>query len=184
MSNRISRRRVLQSGLLSLGYLFTGPAGSVRKVYGANEKLRVAGIGVGGKGESDIEQAGRVMEVVALCDIDSERAKKSLAKWPSAKKFHDYRKLIDQMAKEIDAVTVSTADHSHAPASVLAMRAGKHVYCQKPLTHTVFEARQIREIAAKMGVCTQMGNQGSALNGLRRGVELIHAGTLGAVKEA
>jgi predicted dehydrogenase len=184
MSNRISRRRVLQSGLVSLGYLFTGPAGSVRKVYGANEKLRVAGIGVGGKGESDIEQAGRVMEVVALCDIDSERAKKSLAKWPDAKKFFDYRKLIDQMAKEIDAVTVSTADHSHAPASILAMRAGKHVYCQKPLTHTVFEARMMREVAAKMGVCTQMGNQGSAHNGLRRAVELIQGGVLGAISEA
>ncbi len=184
MSTRISRRRVLQSGLLSLGYLFTGPAGSVRKVYGAAEKLRVAGIGVGGKGESDIEQAGRVMEVVALCDIDEQRAKKSFDRFPSAKKYFDYRKLINEMAKEIDAVTVSTADHSHAPASVLAMRAGKHVYCQKPLTHTVFEARMMREIAAKQGVCTQMGNQGSAHNGLRRAVELVQSGLLGTISEA
>jgi predicted dehydrogenase len=184
MSNRVSRRQVLQSGLVSLGYLFTGPAGSVRKVYGAAKQLRVAGIGVGGKGSSDIEQAGNVMDVVALCDIDEERLNKRAETWPSAKKFFDYRKLFDQMAKEIDAVTVSTADHSHAPASILAMRAGKHVYCQKPLTHTVFEARMMREVAAKTGVCTQMGNQGSALNGLRRAVELIHGGLLGVVREA
>ena len=88
------------------------------------------------------------------------------------------------MMKQIDAVTVSTADHHHAPAAVLAMRAGKHVYVQKPLTHTVFEARLLREEAAKAKVCTQMGNQGSALNGLRRAVELIHAGTLGNIREA
>src|SRR5580704_7869940 len=131
MSNRISRRRVLKAGLASLGYLFTGPAGSVRKVYGAADKLRVAGIGVGGKGESDIDQAGRVMEVVALCDIDEQRAKKSFDRFPSAKKYFDYRKLINERAKEIDAVSISTADHSHTPASVLAMRDGKHVYCQK-----------------------------------------------------
>jgi predicted dehydrogenase len=124
------------------------------------------------------------MDVVALCDIDAERLNKRATTWPSAKKFFDYRNLFDQMAKEIDAVTVSTADHSHAPASILAMRAGKHVYCQKPLTHTVFEARLMREVAAKQGVCTQMGNQGSALNGLRRAVELIHGGLLGAVREA
>jgi len=184
MSSRISRRRVLQSGLLGLGYLFTGPAGSVRKVYGAADKLRVAGIGVGGKGESDIEHAGRLMEVVALCDIDEERSKNSMKRFPSAKKYFDYRKLINEMAKEIDAVTVSTADHSHAPAAILAMRAGKHVYCQKPLTQTVFEARMMREVADKMGVCTQMGNQGSAHNGLRRAVELVQSGLLGTITEA
>lgn len=184
MSTRMSRRRALQVGAASLGYLFTGATGSVRKVYGAANQLRVAGIGIGGKGSSDIEQAAKVMEVVALCDIDGERLNKRAETWPSAKKFFDYRKLIDQMAKEIDAVTVSTADHSHAPASILAMRAGKHVYCQKPLTHTVFEARQMREVAAKMGVCTQMGNQGSARNGLRRAVELVQGGLLGMVHEA
>ena len=184
MSNHLNRRQAIQAGAVSLGYLFTGPAGSVRKVYGAAEKLRVAGIGIGGKGQSDIEQAGKVMEVVALCDIDGERLNKRGESFPSAKKYFDYRKLFDEMAKEFDAVTVSTADHSHAPASVLAMRAGKHVYCQKPLTHTVFEARIMREVAAKTGVCTQMGNQGSALNGLRRAVELIHAGILGEIQEA
>jgi predicted dehydrogenase len=185
MSARVTRRRVLQLGTAgTLGHLLTAPAVSVARILGANEKIRVAGIGVGGKGSGDIEQAGKFMEVVALCDIDAERLDQRAATWPSAKKFFDYRKLFDEMAKEIDAVTVSTADHSHAPASVRAMLLGKHVYCQKPLTHTVAEARIMREVAAKEKVCTQMGNQGSALNGLRRAVELIHAGTIGAVREA
>jgi predicted dehydrogenase len=124
------------------------------------------------------------MEVVALCDIDEERLNRKAEMWPDAKKFFDYRKLFDEMAKNIDAVTVSTADHSHAPAAVRAMLLGKHVYCQKPLTHTVAEARVMREVAARQKVCTQMGNQGSALNGLRRAVELVHAGTIGTIREA
>jgi predicted dehydrogenase len=182
---RITRRSALKLATAgALGHLLTADAISLRRVYGANEKIRVAGIGIGGKGSSDIDQAAKVMEVVALCDIDEQRLNLKGQSWPSAKKYFDYRKLLDEMAKNIDAVTVSTADHHHAPASVLAMRAGKHVYCQKPLTHTVFEARLMREVAAKHKVCTQMGNQGSALNGLRRAVELIHAGTLGAVREA
>jgi predicted dehydrogenase len=185
MTSRITRRRVLQLGAAgSLGYLFAGPAVSVARVYGANDKLRVAGIGVGGKGSGDIEQAGKVMEVVALCDIDEHRLDQRAATWPTARKFFDYRKLFDEMTKEIDAVTVSTPDHSHTLPSVLAMRAGKHVYCQKPLTHTVAEARLMRETAATYHVCTQMGNQGSALNGLRRAVELVRGGLLGAVTEA
>jgi predicted dehydrogenase len=185
MTKRINRRQALQVGAAgALGYLFTGPAISVQRAAGANERLKVAGIGVGGKGLSDIEQAGQVMEVVALCDIDTNRLDQRATSWPSARKFFDYRKLFDEVLKQIDAVVVSTPDHSHTLPSVLAMRAGKHVYCQKPLTHLPFEARLMREVAAKQGVCTQMGNQGSALNGLRRAVELVHAGTIGAVLEA
>jgi predicted dehydrogenase len=182
---RVTRRRAIQIGTAgALGYLFTGTNLSVGRVYGANEKIRVAGIGVGGKGSGDIDQAAKLMEVVAICDIDDQRLGAKGEGFPDAKRYFDYRKLLDEMTKQIDAVTVSTADHSHAPAAVLAMRAGKHVYCQKPLTHTVFEARLMREVAAKEKVCTQMGNQGSALNGLRRAVELVHAGTLGKVSEA
>jgi predicted dehydrogenase len=185
MSGRMNRRQLIQLGAAgTLGYLFTGPAVSVAAVVGANERLRVAGIGVGGKGASDIEQAGRVMDVVALCDIDEQRLDKRAATWPKARKYFDYRRLFDAMMKEIDAVVVSTPDHSHAPPAVRAMRAGKHVYCQKPLTHLPFEARLMREVAAKHRVCTQMGNQGSALSGLRRAVELVHAGTIGRVREA
>ncbi len=182
MTRRITRRRALQVG--ALGYFLTAEAASARRAYGANEKVRLAGIGIGGKGSSDIDQAGKLMDVVALCDIDDQRLNLKGEAFPSAKKYIDYREMLSAMDKQIDAVTVSTADHSHAPAAVLAMRAGKHVYVQKPLTHTVFEARLMREVAAKAKVCTQMGNQGSALNGLRRAVELIHAGTLGPVREA
>ncbi|HXD85052.1 MAG TPA: Gfo/Idh/MocA family oxidoreductase [Urbifossiella sp.] len=180
----LTRRRALQTSAASLGYFLTGPALSAARVLGAADKLRVAGIGVGGKGASDIEQAGSLMQVVALCDVDEQRSGGSAAKFRDARRFTDYRKLFDAMGREFDAVTVSTADHSHAPAAVLAMRAGKHVYCQKPLTHTVAEARLMRETAAKHGVCTQMGNQGSAHNGLRRAVELVQSGLIGNVVEA
>jgi predicted dehydrogenase len=184
MATRLSRRRALQAGAATLGYLFTGPAISVQQVFGANDRLRVAGVGVGGKGSGDIEQAGKLMEVVALCDIDEQRLTKRAASWPAAKKFFDFRKLYDEAGKEFDAVVVSTPDHTHAPASLLAMKMGKHVYCQKPLTHTVAEARLMRETAARQKVCTQMGNQGSAVNGLRRAVELVRDGVLGPVAEA
>src|SRR5262249_23928288 len=96
----------------------------------------------------------------------------------------DYRKMLEEMGKEIDAVTVGTPDHTHAPASIMAMKLKKHVYTQKPLTHTVFEARQMRDIARKMGEATQMSNQGSAESGLRRAVEIVQGGVLGPVKEA
>jgi len=182
---QVTRRRALKLGAAgTLGYLFTGPAASVARAYGANGKLRVAGVGVGGKGSGDIEQAGKFMDVVALCDIDEGRLDKRAATWPSAKKYFDYRKLYDEAAREFDAVVVSTPDHHHAPASLRAITLGKHVYCQKPLTHTVAEARAMRELAAKHKVCTQMGNQGSALSGLRRAVELVQAGALGGVTEA
>jgi predicted dehydrogenase len=180
----ITRRRALQTSAASLGYFLTAPAFAAERVLGANEKIRVAGIGVGGQGASDISQAGKFMDVVALCDVDEQRSSGAAKEFPHAKRFFDYRKLIADMGKEFDAVTVSTADHHHAPAAVLAMRAGKHVYCQKPLTHTVAEARLLAETAKKHGVVTQMGNQGSAHNGLRRAVELVQGGIIGAVKEA
>jgi predicted dehydrogenase len=192
MSKRLSRRRFLQaSSAAGLGYLFTGPAGSVAKAYRANDKVRIAGIGVGGKGSSDIDQAGAVKvggtavtEVVALCDIDDNFLAPKAKKWPSAKTFSDYRKLFDTMAKEIDAAVVSAPDHHHAPAGLRAMLLGKHVYVQKPLTHTVYEARIMRETAAKMKVCSQMGNQGTATDGLRRAAEFVQDGGIGKVTEA
>jgi predicted dehydrogenase len=185
MTLSLTRRQLLQFGAAApLGYLFTGPASSVVKADGANERLRVAGIGVGGKGFSDIEQAGALMEVVALCDIDDDRLGKRAATWPKARRYNDYRKLFDEVGKEIDAVTVSTPDHHHALPSLMAIRSGKHVYCQKPLTQTPAEARLMREAAAKAGVVTQMGNQGSAHSGLRRAVELVRGGIIGDVTEA
>jgi predicted dehydrogenase len=185
MTRRLTRRQMLAASAASLGYLHLAPAVSQARVYRANEKLRVAGIGVGGKGSSDIDQAGDLMEVVALCDIDEGRLAPKAKKWPEAKTFFDFRKLFDDtpLFRNIDAVVVSTPDHTHALPCVLAMRAGKHVYCQKPLTHDVAEALLLRDEAKKNKVCTQMGNQGTASNGLRKAVELLRAGELGDVTE-
>src|SRR5207253_1831647 len=126
---------------------------AVRAAAGPNGQLYFASIGVGGKGGGDSTQAGKLGEMVAICDIDANTLGRKAEEFPSAKKYYDYRRLLDEMGKQIDAVTVSTPDHNHAPASVMAMKMGKHVYTQKPLTHTVYEARQMRDVARKMGVC-------------------------------
>ena len=149
----------------------------------ANEKVRFACIGVGGKGESDTNDAGAHGEIVALCDIDSKTLDKMAAKFPDAKKYFDYRKMLEDLGDKIDAVTVSTPDHTHAPASVMAMRMGKHCFCQKPLTWSIEEARVMRELAAEKKLATQMGNQGTADDGFRRGVEVIRSGILGPIQE-
>jgi predicted dehydrogenase len=184
MSLRMNRRRFLQGSAAALGYFYTASAPSaLRAAAGPNGKIYFAGIGIGGKGSSDITHAGKLGEVIALCDIDENNLDAKAKEFPSAKRYFDFRKMLQEM-KQIDAVTVSTPDHTHAPASIMAMKLKKHVYCQKPLTHTVNEARQMREVAKQMGVATQMGNQGSAANGLRRAVELVQAGVIGPVKEA
>jgi predicted dehydrogenase len=178
-----NRREFLQtSALTGLGFWVAGgltPALS----RSANEKLNFACIGVGGKGDSDTDGAAKQGNIVALCDIDDHSLDNKAGKYTQAKKYNDYRKMLEEMDKQIDAVTVSTADHTHAPASMMAMKMGKHVYCQKPLTHSVYEARMMRETAAKQKVCTQMGNQGTAENGLREAVEVIRSGAIGPVKE-
>lgn len=184
MSIHVNRRAFLGAGAVGLGYFYSAPAYSAARMgRKPNETLRFAGIGVGGKGSSDIDQAGRLGEVIALCDVDDRHLAPKIEKWPGAKVFKDFRVLFDQVGKEIDAVTVSTPDHTHALPSVTAIRMGKHVYTQKPLAHTVFECRVLQEAAKKHGVCTQMGNQGSAENGLRRAVELVQDGIIGPVRE-
>jgi predicted dehydrogenase len=149
----------------------------------ANDKINIACIGVGGKGRSDSDHAGAFGNIVALCDIDADRLGKKGLQFPKAKQYADFRKLLEEMGEGIDAVTVSTPDHTHAPASIMAMRMGKHVYCQKPLTHTVAEARLMRETARKHKVATQMGNQGTAASGFRQGIEIIQSGAIGEIKE-
>lgn len=153
------------------------------KVFGANERLQVAGIGVGGKGKGDFDGLAMHGDVVAACDIDSRRLDVAVRKHVDAVKFSDFREMLSQLGDKIDALTVSTADHSHAPAAMMAMRQGIHIYVQKPLTHTVWEARQLALIARKKKVCTQMGNQGTASDGIREGAEYIQAGGIGRVKE-
>ncbi|MCA9424565.1 MAG: Gfo/Idh/MocA family oxidoreductase [Candidatus Omnitrophica bacterium] len=146
-----------------------------------NEKLNCAAIGAGGKGNSDIA-ACEGENVVALCDADWDRAAESFQRFPNARKFKDYRVMLEEMP-EIDAVTVSTPDHTHAPAAYMAMKMGKHVYVQKPLTHTVAEARLLRDTARECGVATQMGNQGHAEDGVRNLYEMVWSGAIGQVKE-
>ena len=151
----------------------------------ANSKLNIAGIGVGGQGRGQLDAFAHLgHNLVALCDVDTRRAGDIYQKHPGAKVYQDFRKMFDEMEKQIDAVMVATPDHTHAVAAVAAMKLGKHVYCEKPLTRTVHEARVMRETAARHNVVTQMGNQGSAERRLRRAVELVWGGVIGEVREA
>jgi predicted dehydrogenase len=153
--------------------------------YAANERLDIAFIGVGGQGQSNLHNIAALGDnVVALCDVDSERASESFAKHPNARRFKDFRRLFDELGSNLDAVVVSTPDHTHAVAAAAALKLGKHLYCEKPLTRTVHEARLLRRLAAEKRLVTQLGNQGSAESGLRRGVELVWAGVFGEVREA
>lgn len=184
MTQRNTRRDFLkQASAAGVGFWVAGGV-SLADSKSPNEKLNFACIGVGGKGSSDTDQVGQIGNIVALCDCDENPLDKKGEKFPQAKKYFDFRKMFEEMGSKIDAVTVSTPDHTHAPASVMAMRLGKHVYTQKPLTHSVYEARRMREIAREKKVCTQMGNQGTAENGLRTAVEMIQAGVIGPVREA
>jgi predicted dehydrogenase len=157
----------------------------MRKVS-ANDKINIAGIGAGGKGSSDIDGAVAAGDnnLVALCDVDWKRAAEKFKKYPNAKQYKDFRELLDKEYKNIDAVTISTPDHMHAPIAMAAMQLGKHVYVQKPLTHDVYEARRLREAAKKYNVQTQMGNQGHSAEGVRRLCEWIWDGAIGTVHEA
>lgn len=178
-----NRREFLQStaalgaGAWVLGGLTPKPS------LAATEEIRYACVGVGGKGASDSTAAGRYGKVVAMCDIDENTLNKKAEEFPDAKKYFDYRKMFDEMGDEIDAVTVSTPDHTHAVIALEAMRMGKHVYCQKPLTHSIEEARMLGTVAKEMGIVTQMGNQGTAISNLRESAALIRKGIIGDVKE-
>lgn len=187
-SNTFGRRDFLHlSAALATGAGFYA-SGGVRaaddtKPKGSLEKLAIAAIGVGGKGSSDCDQAASLGQLVAICDIDEKRLNQKADKFPQAAKFFDFRELLDKLGKKVDAVVVSTPDHTHAVACAMAIRAGKHVYCQKPLTHSVYEARLLRQLAKEYKVCTQMGNQGTAGDQFRTSVELLRSGALGKIKE-
>ena len=172
----LTRRRFLRHSAAVLA----APLVFQRSILGANEKLNVAGIGVGGKGFSDIALCDSE-SIVALCDVDLENAKGAYKRFPDAKRYTDYRVMFEK--EKIDAVTISTPDHVHAPAALLAMRLGKHVHCQKPLCHRVEEARLMARVAREKRVATQMGNQGHASPHLRRMVEILRGGALGKVSE-
>jgi hypothetical protein len=192
-----SRREFLRSSALTLAaasltpWLGYGQDGAmsaphIANVKGANDKINVACIGAGGRGGEDtrfIHEHISKVNIVAICDVNENELNKMGELLPAAKRYADYRKMLTEMDKSIDAVTVGIPDHSHAIATLTALQMGKHVFCQKPLTQTVWEARQVRELAKARNLATQMGNQGSAGSGLRRAVELVQAGVIGNVTE-
>jgi predicted dehydrogenase len=180
MDNRINRRQFFRrSGAFTAGTWLLGPHTSFGKIS-PNEKLNLGVIGTAGRAADDI--AGVQTEnIVALCDIDSLKLDAARAKFPRAKSYSDFRKMLEQ--KDIDAVVVGAPDHTHAVATMAALRGGRHVYCEKPLTHTVSEARIIADAARRYQRVTQMGNQIHASNNYRRVVELVQTGAIGPVHE-
>ena len=190
MSNRrpafpvsFTRRQFLYCSTLAVaGMTLTGYAGSRPRRVSPNEKLNLAGVGAGGKGGGDMRCCSDE-NIVALCDVNEASAAAARRKYPQARFYKDFRVMLEK-EKSIDAVDIATPDHMHAAIAAMAMKMGKHVYCQKPLTHDVYEARVLRDLARKHKVATQMGNQGSASDGLRRAVEVVHSGLIGPVRHA
>lgn len=182
---KLSRRKFVKASATSLAVFTIVP----RHVLGGvghvapSDTVFIAGIGVGGKGESDLTSIAESpnARIAYLCDVDDRMAVDSKANFPKAKYYRDFREMLDKEGKNIDAVTVSTPDHTHAIATLTAMQMGKHVYVQKPLTHSIKEARLLTEAAKKYKVVTQMGNQWASAEPVRRTQELIDAGLIGEV---
>ncbi len=173
----MTRRQTLAAGLTALA-----DSRSLR-TYQANDKVAVALIGCGGRGEWFVDTVPKMERIVAMCDVNAERAARSYAKLPDVPKHTDFRVMLERSGKEIDAVVVAAPDHIHAPATMMAMKLGKPVFCEKPLTHWIGEARAVRAAAARLQLATQMGNQGTASDAFRRCCELVWAGVIGDVRE-
>jgi predicted dehydrogenase len=168
MRTNISRRTFLAGSAASIIGARSVLA-EARKIA-ANENVNVAVVGAGGRGFADLQGLeGTGVDIIALCDCDAKNGEQSFKKYPQAKQYSDWRRMFDA-EKTIDAVVVSTPDHHHAIVSVAAMKLGKHVYCEKPLGHSVWEVRRMAEVARESGVATQMGTQGHAFEGSRRAV--------------
>ncbi len=180
---QISRRSFLAGTAATVavwGMAANGGSAGKRRVS-PSDKLNIAGIGAGGRGSYDLANVG-TENIVALCDVDESQAAATFKRFPKAKRYRDFRRMLEKQ-KEIDAVVVATPDHIHAPASMMAMKLGKHVYCEKPLTHSVYEARDLARVAREAGVATQMGNQGHSIDGIRRCCEMIRSGAIGPVRQ-
>src|ERR1051326_1236486 len=175
-----SRRQF--SKLLATSALGTLVAPAFLRGQNLSSKLNIAIIGAGGRGGSNMGDVGRTENIVAICDMAESALDSAQKKFPQAKRFTDFRKLYE-IEKEFDAVIVSTCEHTHAFATLPALKLRKHVYCEKPLTYNIWEARQIREAAAKAKVATQMGTQIHAGDNYRRVVELVQSGAVGPVRE-
>jgi len=178
----MNRRRFLRTTLAAGGGLTLMGRAAARS-YAANERVNVGLIGVSGRGTWFVDCMPGISNVVAMCDVNDYRAKKAYEAHPKARKFRDFRKMLDEMGDGLDAVTIAVPDNTHAVAAAAAMRAGKGVLCEKPLTHDVYEARRMRLIGHRTKVATQMGNQGTASGAFRRAVDLLWTGVLGEVRE-
>jgi predicted dehydrogenase len=178
----MKRRQFLQaSALAGVGFWAVGRGQG--KDNTPNTKIRFASIGVGGMGQTNTNHAARNGDVVALCDVDEQQLEKAAAKHPGAKLFNDYRKMFDEVGKGIDAVVVSTPNHTHAVIAAAAIALRKHCFVEKPLARTIYEARQLGTLTLGSKVATQMGNQGVALASFRKALAILRMGTLGKVKE-
>ena len=182
MHKKLNRRDFLRKAAWSSAGLVILQKSRLVRGTQANEKLNIAGIGVGGRGAADVNGVASE-NIVALCDVDEKHAAQTFKQYPKAKRYKDFRKMLDEMHHKIDAVVVGTPDHTHAPAAVYAMKLGKHCYCEKPLTHSVYEARVVAEIAREKKLVTQMGTQIHAESNYRRVVELVQTGAIGTVRE-
>lgn len=183
MSN-ISRRDFLKTGAAAVAGFTIAPSSILGKSFGhkaPSDKLNIAVVGIGGMGHSNINAVKDTENIVALCDVNWNYAKGVFEEFPNAKRYWDYRKMYDEMSKSFDAVIIATADHTHAIITADAMTLGKHVYCQKPLTHSVYESRLLTKLAASTGVATQMGNQGSSWGGTQTVCDWIWNGEIGEV---
>jgi len=183
-----NRREFLKnSALLGSAAMFVGSQSVARaqKKYGANDILKVALVGCGGRGYAVIDSLEKVPQVkfVAFCDVDDKRASKAYQKYPAVPRFRDYRVMFDKLGDRIDAVAIATPDHMHYPIAAWAIANGKHVYCEKPLTRTIWEAEELKRLANDAGVITQMGNQGHTNEGWRLIKEWYEAGVLGQIED-
>jgi len=185
--NNQSRRKFIRNASIAGAGFFIVPRHVVGRGFIApSDKLRIAGIGAGGKGQSDLAEFAKSpnVTIVALCDVDDRQAVKSRQSFPTAPYYKDFRVMLEKEKNNIDAVSISTPDHTHAVATIAAMQLGKHVYTQKPLTHDIYEARMLTEAAKRYKVVTQMGNQGGSGDGVRKAKEIFEAGLIGDVHTA
>ncbi len=187
MSNEFSRRYFFYGTLLA-GAVPRGGFGSVPSLTALGfktvlDKLNIAGIGIGGRGAQDLAPMAVSENIVALCDVNETYATNAFKTYPKAKTYADFRRMLDAETKNLDGVVIGTPDHSHTPTALAAMQRGLHVYCEKPLTRTVWEARLLRDAGNKYKVATQMGNQGYSHEGTRTCAEILWSGDIGSVKE-
>jgi predicted dehydrogenase len=183
-SNNISRRKFIAgAATAAAGFTIVPRHVLGRGFIAPSDKLNIAGVGIGGAGGNNVTAASKTENIIALCDVDWKYAAKKFGEFPKAQKFKDFRKMYDKIGKDIDAVVVGTSDHTHAIVASQAMKLGKHVYVQKPLTHSVYESRYLTKLANEQGVATQMGNQGNSGEGIRKVCEWIWDGAIGEIKE-